>query len=672
MKKYSYIILAALALAAASCSVKENFDTSSKAIRFTTNLGDYATKVTDTNFEEGDAVSLFVQDPINALNVKMSFSGDELVPEQQICWPESIPASQNVDFFAVYPYRADWEDFTDTNVFSVNADQTTHELYSASDLLGATYMAYPDCETVPLNFTHKLSKLSISVSSYSEIGDIDKPVAVYVDGAYGKVRVSVSYRFDVATVGDKGTVKMGKIDEYVWEKGCETRWTAILPPQTMEFKIVVVTESGKQHVFKASKWSSCYMESARSYSIYLNYSDDMEETDGSINEEEWTADNDVQFGNYIADEFHTEGLWAVRKPGEPLDNDSLYLDGEDLYGEYTFVGGITVEAGQDYELVYCIGRKEDVYGLGATEDPNTFTLVKGGSAFKAPVSGDFVVRIYNYKNIVTVLPDNEIWSVIGEFGNSEDWWNVDFDMTRESYGLYTIELDNYWGQQFKFRCNHAWNKDFGGYDQEVITGTNGYSYMLSYGGYNMTMADGGKYQITLDTQHHIIQATLLESKYPEGYTAMLGEWTYQVSDDVHYDITIQPDGYNLLINFDEEPIRATYNNETSSFDVPFQLIVDWTDVNYGLIYDIFRAYYINEDGGSVGSLYGYGDDYADLVIYSGALSADGNLDISPGSYYGFYTVDYYRIIGLIQEGDYAGYYFDYYGNLPLPQVWTRK
>ena len=103
MKKYSYIILAALALAAASCSVKENFDTSSKAIRFTNNLGDYATKVTDTNFEEGDAVSLFVQDPINALNVKMSFSGDELVPEQQICWPESIHASQNVDVFAVYP-----------------------------------------------------------------------------------------------------------------------------------------------------------------------------------------------------------------------------------------------------------------------------------------------------------------------------------------------------------------------------------------------------------------------------------------------------------------------------------------------------------------------------------------------------------------------------------------
>lgn len=670
MKKYSYIILAALALAAASCTVKENLDKTSKAIRFTTNLGDYATKVTDTNFEDGDAVSLFAQYPINALNVKMNFSGDELVPEQTISWPEDLPATQNVDFFAVYPYRKDWEDFTDINVFSVNADQSTHELYSASDLLGATYMAYPDCETVPLNFTHKLSKLNVHISTYSDSGIFDKPVAVYVDGAFGKARVGISYTINVATVGEKGIVKMGKVEEETWKTGCDTRWVAILPPQNVDFKIVVVTESGKQHVYKASRWESVYMESARSYTVSMYYNDETEETDGSISEEEWIADNDVQFGNYIADEFHTEGYWYIKKVGESLD-DALDMDSEYDYGVFVFRQGITVTAGDQYELVYCIGRRETTYGIAPIQGSDKYALVEGGAAFTVPASGDFVVTLYPYENTVTLLPDTDVWSVIGQFGPAEEWWQVDYDMTRESYGIYTIELDDYWGQEFKFRCNHAWDKNFGGYDEEVITGTYGYSYMLSYDGFNMTLADGGKYSITLNTVRHTITATLLEAKAPAAYNSFLGEWTYVKDDETTFDINIEPDGFGFIVWFDGEPIKASYNIATNTFNVNYQRVDEWTHESYGLIYEWFRANYVDIDGNGVGYL--RGEDAADLTVYSGAMGADENtLDISGGSYYGQYTVGSYYLLGVIQEGDYAGYYFDYWGQLPLPQVWTRK
>ena len=102
MKQYKKLFIAALAvMALGSCSVKEDASPETgRIIRFTTNLGGYVVKATDTEFETGDEVSLFVGDPIAAYNVKMTCRGGELVPEQTIAWPEGTESGVMTAFVA--------------------------------------------------------------------------------------------------------------------------------------------------------------------------------------------------------------------------------------------------------------------------------------------------------------------------------------------------------------------------------------------------------------------------------------------------------------------------------------------------------------------------------------------------------------------------------------------
>lgn len=672
MRHYNIIIVAAVAaMALGACSVKEEVTTGTRAIRFTTNLGTYTTKVTDTNFEEGDAVSLFVEEPINQFNVKMNFHGDELVPEKQISWLEGQTGS--TDFFALYPYRSDWKDVSDLNVFSVNADQSTHELYSASDLLGASYSAYPDCNSVPLNFTHRLSLFELEVNiDANGSGTIDKPKEVYLEGVYGKVRVEIYHGMYVWTVGQKGTVRTGKVSDRDWPsdgetvKESRTCWRAILPPQSMDFKVIIVTESGKQLVYKNAGWSVYEMESAHRYNGYIyydaNYSTD--DFDGQIDVSEWTADNDVQFGEYIPDEYHTEGTWCLQKVG----SEDLLVMKQFPFGQYRLDQGFT--GGEQYHLVYVKDRTETVFGLGDAIGDGMYKLVKDGAAFGTNLSGEILVGVYPYQNQVLLAPNTDVWSVVGEFGAEDTWWQTDMDMTRDSFGVYSIDLDGYWGQQFKFRCNHVWGYDFGGYDEDIITGTQGYSYWLAPYAYNMTMADGGNYHIVLDVYKQIITATLVEACTPEGYDAFVGDWLYEKDDDNSYEITIEPDGFDYIVWFDGEPVKASFHPGDATFHVNYQRVDEWTHNTYGLIYEWFYVRYYDADGNYVGRL--GGENYTDVTIYYGSISADGgSIDISPGTYWE-YTAGSYSMYGIIQEGDYAGAYFTYWEDMPLPQVWTKR
>ncbi len=655
MKHYRIFVLAALAAAAASCSVKEDSLSSSKAIRFTTNLGAYATKATDTNFEQGDAVSLFAEAPINELNVKMTFDGDNLVPEKAIFWPESLNADQFVSFLAVYPYMADWEDHSDLNVFSVNADQRTHELYTASDLLGASYMAYPDCETVPLNFTHRLSRIQCTVYDSKD----DNVADIYLAGVFGKVRLNLWNRMDVYTVGEKGTVRMGKVAPR-WEG--EVLYTAIVPPQEMDFKVHVITESGKQYTFSRGRYSDVvYMESGNSYQLSLNLNEAQPVSEFSVSVSEWTADNDAQFGTVVPDEFQNEGYWSLVTTSE---------DGSEVYTDMTYVNAGMVDIGIDagdntlYRIKYEVGRRETYYGIGKSEiAPGTYTLVENGSAFRYGGNVPLTLRYDLYGKVLTVTEDKDVWSVIGSFDN----WTGDVDMTRVSHGVYTIDLD-YWNEEFKFRCNHSWDVNIGNYDDEVLAHQEVETmyYLTLPDGLNFKINEPGIYRLTLNVVRQRLHVSKIGEASAKGIEEFVGNWSYALSDTQAISIGIVQNGANLEITYDgEETCIAEYNRTDKSFSVKFQKMAEWTHQTYGLGYDYFWGYVKDSEGNTIDSMYGEGD----TVLFYGSLS-DGNLNISPGLYNGNYFSTF-KIIGLLQEGDHAGGYYDYYGDLPLPQVWTR-
>ena len=652
MKNYRILVIAAAALALCACQEKESLAPQKQAIRFTTNLGAY-TKATDTNFEEGDAVSLFAEAPINALNVRMVCRGGELVPEAPVYWKEDQPVNQYTGFFAVYPYREDWEDLSDLSVFSVNADQRTHELYTASDLLGAAYMAYPDCETVPLNFTHRLCRLIVEVNSYGS----DLSVAdVYLKDTYGKVRVTIAYRMNVETVGAKGTIRMGKWDN--------NRWSAIVPPQYFDFPVVVVMEDGSMYEFSPASWNSeVYLESAKSYTAQMQIDKETETISGSIAVENWTPDNDAAFGNYIADEYHSEGWWYIKEVNSDDNQELIY---NSFNGDH-FEAGINAAAGVQYELVYQVGRRELTFGLENTASASVggeYILQENGSPFAFSASGEFVVKVFPYTNRVLVEADDEVWSVVGDFG--DDPWNTDLDMVRESSGVYSIDFESY-GQEFKLRANHGWEKNLGKYNNNPMEP--GHTYYVYYDGYNITLTEAGKYHLELDSRNCILSVELLESYAEKAREAILGNWELTVSDTETISISVsQVDEDNLFLILDEGTyVKAVFDKAIGGFKSYFVWNDEWTHPTYGLVYDCFIGYYNNGDGDTL-RLYGNKDSYC---LFSGRVDENDTMLLKPGNSPQGTPFFKFDIIGLLQEGDYAGAYFPYYQDLPLPQTWTR-
>ena len=644
MKNYRIFIIAAAALVIGACQEKESLAPQKQAIRFTTNLGAY-TKATDTSFEEGDAVSLFAEYPINALNVKMVCRSGELVPETPIYWTEDQPANESTSFFAVYPYREDWEDYNDVSVFSVNADQRTHEQYTASDLLGASYMAYPDCETVPLNFTHRLSKLNVEVNM-----GINKSVAdVYLKDVFGKVRVSVSHGMTVSTVGEGGTIRMGKVDE--------NKWSAIVPPQYFNFPVVVVMEDGTMYEFETASWyNNVRFQSAKSYTACMEITEDTATISGSLAVENWTADNDAAFGNYIADEYHTEGWWYIRQVSTDDYTELIY----NPFGDYNFEVGLCPVVGEKYELVYQKGRRVLTYGLENTATASVgseYLLQENGTSFGFSEAGDILVKVYPYSNHVVIEADNDVWSIVGDFGDEP--WNTDLDMVRESAGLYSIDFESY-GQEFKLRANHNWEKNLGfPYQLEK-----GYRYDLYSDGANMTLAEAGKYHLEFDSHTRRLTVTMLESYVSEEALAqLLGNWELMDTSGNSYSATITSTGYlSFNIAFYDFNIAAECDFSTGKIKVCDQRLGEWTWSSYGLVYDYFLAhsgdeyFFLNEEDGSV-------------VLFYLEKTADGNILVTPGGCDGF-VFDSFEFMIILQEGDYAGYYALYGNVFPLPMTWT--
>lgn len=645
MKHYNLLIVAALAgLSLSSCAQKEAIGTDPvrRAIRFTSNLSAYATKATDTNFEAGDEVSLFAHTNgyLFSDNVKMTFVGNELVPEHDVCWSENQPDSVCTAFFAVYPYREDWELMADLAVFSVNADQSTRERYAASDLLAASYIAYPDCETVPLNFTHRLCKFSVYIS------DADSVSRVYLSDVYGKSRLVVNHAMPVRAVGEKGDISM-----YAVEGGAsETPWSAIIPPQEMDFKVVVELKDGKQYAFAPSSWNDVtVLQSAYEYNTWVSL-DDASEADYYVQVRDWTADNDSQFGEYVSDRYHTEGLWYLRTNG----SDMSYMEKDngltDWFTNYVF----TPDPSATYDLVYRIASHEYVYGLpeeGAVVIPcDTLSLVEGGKPFRINANADCIVSFNPYDNTLrTAVYDEKIYLV--SFSDA-----VRYEMSRTEAGIYTVDFD-YWGENFYFTGSSGWT-----------LGSVGYMYypgvwqLYTSGRYFCRIESSGKYRISLNVNNLRLKIESLGEYVPAAYTALLGDWTYAKDDGTVFDISIKSSGYGFGVTMDGRDFYANYDNARSRMVIPFQKVREWYWSDYSANVQDWLCAGVGEGNASLGY---EGED----LMYC-TVSEDGSsIEVTPAPKDN--PTNFYCLVASLRDGPYAGYYAEYW-KMPLPQVWSKK
>ncbi|MDE5814067.1 MAG: fimbrillin family protein, partial [Muribaculaceae bacterium] len=127
------------------------------------------TRATDTSFEQGDAVGLYVAEASTPLeiagnvvnNERLIFSGTKWVADHKLYWDNG---SYNV--FAYYPQVSQVTSVTDLP-FQVRTDQTVAgsqetDGYEASDLLYSSALGVAaSADPVNLMFRHIMSKLSI-------------------------------------------------------------------------------------------------------------------------------------------------------------------------------------------------------------------------------------------------------------------------------------------------------------------------------------------------------------------------------------------------------------------------------------------------------------------------------------------------------------------------------
>ena len=681
MKQYKSLFIAAVALLAlGSCSVNEVAPPETgRGIRFTTNLGGYAVKATDTEFESGDAVSLFVDEPINAFNVKMNCRDGELVPEQTIAWPEGTESSAATGFVAVYPYGESWELYTDANVFSVRPDQSTHAGYTASDLMIASYVAYPDCETVPLNFVHALCRFDLSVESAlsEEISE------VYLSGVYGKAQVFLTYHARTSTVADSGTIKMGRTWSANPGSDYYSTWSAILPPQSMSFKVLLVTASGKQYTYALpAGMGGEAMYAAHKYEGSLFLNEKSEATDFSVEVSEWTDNADVQFGSFIPDEFHAEGEWLLRSYNAETGSskDLPFVKEYDLEGNPVFTMFLDNPEGAVYELFYTRNEINYFYygfkgDTSTPKEPGSYSIEIGGTPISFASTGDLILELRPMDNTLTVREDNDVWSVIGEFDG--DNWTVDFEMEKVRSGVYQITIP-YFGEEFKFRCNGSWDvnlglpKDWGDFPANRTSADNGKPVSsMERNGMNITLDSIGWWILELNVHNKTLRAYCLGSddEIFDGYRSFLGNWYFYHDEDHEYSITITDAGTYYKMNFDGVPMKAKYDPVDNSMKINFQ-IFDTVESQYGTFELFFYA--VTGDPETQEEYALVFGDRPDITLMKGKVAGDGqSITITPGIADG-HPFWYYYIVRRFLDGDYANKMYAWFQDeFTFPQTWTK-
>ena len=237
MRKWNYIWMAALMLA--SCDKAEEITVDDGSIRFVMQHPS-ATRATETSFEQGDKIGLYLTEYTGetpallqisgnwANNVAATLDGADWVTAKKIFWSDN-----RMDVYGYYPYMSPVS--IDEQPFSVALDQSTERVgdrlggYEASDFLWAKTEGVDQSEqTVTLQFSHRCSKLVIKLvkgSSYE--GELPDNATVYVHSVVPTATIDFTTGAVTKDIfGEMATIKTRKVDNATYE--------AIVIPQRLE------------------------------------------------------------------------------------------------------------------------------------------------------------------------------------------------------------------------------------------------------------------------------------------------------------------------------------------------------------------------------------------------------------------------------------------------------
>ena len=517
-KLFALAALAGTVLAGCSSLKEEGGNASKDAIKFTASIGTYQVKATDTAFEEGDVIGLFAEHPVGVQNLPMTWSNGSLVPETPVYWGSNQFVDQASAFYAYYPYSAVQNDIY-VEGFTVQEDQTTHEGYTASDLMIASTLASPAEGTVNLNFIHRMTKLVFHVEN--RLTD-ENVAAITVGNVYVSANGDFGLDGEIHSTGDPGSVKAGKI---VLETG-ETAWQAIIAPfQYVKPAILITMESGKEYVYNAD--FEVYFSPSRCYNATVIIDETSVSTDFTSNITDWWDGGWFWFSQNVPSPY--DGEWSLIGTiyDTMWDTDFQMRD----YGDGLWYFKLAYRSGQEFKFRMNHAWDVNFGGVESNTDGwqtmlsigEAVALAEGGPNLMLPEDGYYEVYLNTGDQTATVYYAGELRTydgiVIWE-GSAymSGWQSEDYnhmlgseyawvdnglkagDEIRIYYDASNINAD-YW--VFQIYAPHWENLEAGSFDSYGYPETSGYvSYIvkedelklfvnpLDWGGAMIIMGDG--------------------------------------------------------------------------------------------------------------------------------------------------------------------------------------
>jgi len=255
-------------------------------IKFSTSLYQF-TKATDTQFETGDNIGIsIIKDNVFYLyNTKWTYNDGQLTSDGEYKWYADLESTSSI--VAVYP----WCKMTENNPvisFIVNSDQSTHALYTASDLMLATAASKPTTEAVPLNFQHALSKIVVTLDN--QLGE--EVTELYFTDLYGTVILDIKNPDNIYISGEKGAIKAGYIGNNQWS-------LIVVPQENVSPKLNVVTKSNKHYTYSLE--DNVTFRSGKLNTAQLTLLTNDKYTSFTPEIQDWVVDNTLNFSQTIPD-----------------------------------------------------------------------------------------------------------------------------------------------------------------------------------------------------------------------------------------------------------------------------------------------------------------------------------------------------------------------------------
>ncbi|MBR6458373.1 MAG: fimbrillin family protein [Bacteroidales bacterium] len=388
-----------------------------REIKFTASVGTYQVKATDTSFEGGDAVGLFAEAYFSANNLRLEWDGQHLVPQEPLYWG---PVNQVYRFAAYYPYNPEWMG-GNRQEFVVNSDQTTHKLFTESDLMMASARVTTADGDVNFHFHHVLSKIIIHIDNQLE----EEISEVFMGDIYGAIRV---YPYDLVNFelsGTPGTIKAGAVTTAAGDPA----WALIVPPQTGRPTILITTVSGKQYTCTTEGYIG--FENGCCYNANVTLDENLISTEFTEEVTEWVDNKDLMFHDFDWGLTGSFTNWSYDyQMGRTADKGIFELElALELGDEFKFRRDF------DWDFNYGIGEMGDAVEVAE----GTYPLTRNGSNITMATDG-------RWKITLDILAETVTFTLLESFGSEIIWtgsqqieWDAALqDFAYEAYDWSTV------------------------------------------------------------------------------------------------------------------------------------------------------------------------------------------------------------------------------------------